>query len=231
MRSKDPPERRLDPFARLRQVVTLGALTIALVHIVWPSLAIDAITFGLLLIAVLPWLAPLVKSLELPGGWKIELQEMKDATYKAKDAGLLSPASETPSVSHSFQLVAESDPNLALAGLRIEIERRLVTLCEKHQIQVRSRSVGQMLRALDQKGVLTPEQRSALHDLTGLLNSAVHGAKVDTRTAAWAMEIAPDLLESLNRLIDPMGAKVFVQSEEPKFAHEGDMWVSPDERN
>lgn len=222
---KDQKSARSDPFKRLREAVTLGALAIALIHVLWPSLAIDAITLGLLVIAVLPWLAPLVKSLELPGGWKIELQELKEATDRAKDAGLLSPASNTPSASHSFQLVAASDPNLALAGLRIEIERRLVTLCEKHQIQVRSRSVGQMLRALDQKGVLTPEQRSALNDLTGLLNSAVHGAKVDNQAAAWAMDIAPDLLESLNRLIEPTGPKVFVQSNEPKFAHEGDMWV------
>jgi len=216
-----------DPFRRLRQVVTLGALSIALAHVIWPSLAIDAITLGLLVIAVLPWLAPLVKSLELPGGWKIELQEMKQATDKARGAGLLSSSPDSPTVSHSFQLVADSDPNLALAGLRIEIERRLVTLCEKNDLQVRSRSVGQMLRALDQKGILTSEQRSALSDLTGLLNSAVHGAKVDSQAADWAMEIAPDLLESLNRLIEPTGPKVFVQNDEPKFPQVDDMWVQP----
>lgn len=222
-----PDPTALDPFKRLRKAVTLGALSIALIHVIWPSLAIDAITLGLLVIAVLPWLAPLVKSLELPGGWKIELQEMKQATDKAKNAGLLSSSPHSPAVSHSFQLVADSDPNLALAGLRIEIERRLVTLCEKNDVQVRSRSVGHMLLALDQKGVLTPEQRSALSDLTGLLNSAVHGAKVDSQAASWAMEIAPDLLESLNRLIEPTGPKVFVQSDEPKFAQTDDMWVQP----
>lgn len=225
--SKDRKAPSGDPFKRLRQIVTLGALVVALVHVIFPTLAIDAITLGLLAIAVLPWLAPLVKSLELPGGLKIELKDVKEAADRAKDAGLLSPASSAPSASHSFQLVANSDPNLALAGLRIEIERRLVTLCEKNDIQVRSRGVGQMLRALDQKGVLTPEQRSALSDLTGLLNSAVHGATVDRQAAAWAMDIAPDLLESLNRLIEPTGPKVFVQSEAPKFAHEGDLWMEP----
>ena len=210
-------------------MVTLGALAMVLTHILWPSLAIDSITLGLLAIAVLPWLAPLVKSIELPGGLKIELQDLKEITDRAKDAGLLSATHDAPTVSHSFQLVADSDPNLALAGLRIEIERRLVTLCEKHDIQVRSRSVRQMLRALDQKEVLTPDQRSALADLTGLLNSAVHGASVDTQAAEWAMEIAPDLLDSLSRLTEPTGPKLYVQDNEPKFAQKGDLWVKPGE--
>lgn len=219
--------RQTPSLGRLRQFLTLGALALALVHLIWPSLAIDAITLGLLAIAVIPWLAPLVKSFELPGGLKVELQEMQAATAKAEEAGLLPATSNSPKVDHSFQLVAESDPNLALAGLRIEIERRLLALCEKHQIQVRSKGVGQLLRALDERGVLTPEQRSALSDLTGLLNSAVHGASVDPQAATWAMDIGPTLLESLNRLAEPEGSKIFVQKEEPKFALDGDLWVEP----
>ena len=224
-RIKDP--KHVAALTRLRQFLTLGALGLALVHLIWPSLAIDAITLGLLVIAVIPWLAPLIKSVELPGGWKVELQEMQDATAKAKEAGLLQVTPNAPKVDHSFQLIAESDPNLALAGLRIEIERRLLTLCEKHRIQIRSKGVGQLLRVLDERGVLTPEQRSALNDLTGLLNSAVHGATVEPQAAAWAMDIGPPLLESLNRLIEPDGPKVFAQKDEPKFALDGDLWVEP----
>ena len=48
----------------------------ALAHIVWPELKIDAITIALLVIATLPWLAPLVKSIELPGGWKLEFAQI-----------------------------------------------------------------------------------------------------------------------------------------------------------
>lgn len=213
---------------RLRQVVTLVALMLALGHILWPTLAIDAITLGLLVIAVVPWLAPLVKSLELPGGWKVELRELQAAAAKAKEAGLLTVSTARFKPEHTFLQVAEMDPNLALAGLRIEIERRLVALCEKRQVAVRSRGVSQLLRALDQHGVLTPEQRSALSDLTGLLNSAVHGATVDPQTAAWAMDIAPDLLESLDRLLEPDGSKVFVQKEQPRFSKDGDLWFKPE---
>src|SRR5690606_28354439 len=103
---------------RVRRIVTLVALVFALAHLLFPSLAIDAITLGLLAVAIIPWLAALVKSLELRGGWKVELQEMYQVSSRAQVAGLISAASDSPSPGHSFQLVADRDPNLALAGLR-----------------------------------------------------------------------------------------------------------------
>ena len=63
----------------LRYIVTSGALLLILIHLVWPKLAIDAITIVLFVTAFLPWLAPIFKSLELPGGWKFEFQELRRA--------------------------------------------------------------------------------------------------------------------------------------------------------
>lgn len=187
---------------RLRRIVTLMALLLAM--------------------AVIPWLAPLIKSLELPGGWKVELQEMYQVAARAQNAGLIDSDADAPIPEHSFQLIADRDPNLALAGLRIEIERRLLRLSEQHQIPLRSRGMSQILRELDKRGILTNDQRSVLADLMGLLNSAVHGAKVDQATSTWAMEIAPGLLQSLDKLTEP---KIFVQPDEPKDAKDGDLWI------
>jgi hypothetical protein len=53
---------------------------VALAHAIWPSARIDAATVALLVIAVVPWLAhllhlaPNLKSVELPGGVKLEFQ-------------------------------------------------------------------------------------------------------------------------------------------------------------
>ncbi len=60
---------------RLRKVITLIALALALAYLLLPSLTIDHITLILLAFALIPWLTPLVKSLEAPGGWKIELRD------------------------------------------------------------------------------------------------------------------------------------------------------------
>jgi hypothetical protein len=39
------------------------ALVVAAIHLLWPAVQIDAITLGLLLLAVVPWLGPLFKSI------------------------------------------------------------------------------------------------------------------------------------------------------------------------
>lgn len=202
------------PMKRLRQIVSLGALLLALVHIIWPQLAIDAVALALIVIAILPWLAPLVKSLELPGGWKVEFQELQKAELRAESAGLLAEVPSQGDAAFSFQSIAVRDPNLALAGLRIEIEKRLSLLAEIHGLNLRMASssngdlkprrpmsVGQALRALAQAEILTGEERSILSDMVNMLNAAVHGAEVDSRAATWAIEIGPRLLASLDERI------------------------------
>jgi len=188
---------------RLRQVVSLGGLLLALAHILWPKLAIDAVALALIVIAILPWLSPLVKSLELPGGWKLEFQELQKAASRAETAGLLAAEPNEPEVLFSFQSIANRDPVLALAGLRIEIEKRLALLAEAHRLNSGQRSlgVGQLLRLLAQAEVLTNEERSILADMVNLLNSAVHGADVDPRAATWAIDVGPRLLTSLDERV------------------------------
>lgn len=55
----------------IQLAITFSALFVALVHTYAPDLTIDGTTVSLLAIAVLPWLAPLFKAIELPGGVKI----------------------------------------------------------------------------------------------------------------------------------------------------------------
>ena len=198
----------LIPLKRLRQVVSLGALLLALSHIIWPLLAIDAITLALIIIAILPWLAPLVKSLELPGGWKVEFQELQKVASRAETAGLLAVEASQKEVDFSFQSIANSDPILALAGLRIEIEKRLSQLTKIHNLNQRHpMGVGQALRALAQAEVLTNEERSILSDMVNILNSAVHGGDVVPHVASWAIDIGPRLLTSLDERISEAESK------------------------
>ena len=68
----------------LKIIVSILALLAIAAKLEWPELKIDAVVFGLFVVAVLPWLAPLVKSVELPGGLKIELQEIKELAEEAK---------------------------------------------------------------------------------------------------------------------------------------------------
>lgn len=182
---------------RVQRSITLGALAVALLHVLFPSITIDAITISLIVIAVLPWLGPLAKSVELPGGLKVEYQEQLDrAADEAAKVGLLGkPGNKVQE--YSFQLVAEQDPNLALAGLRIELERQLRALAEAVGVGTRMQGARRLISELHKQEVLTGDEQEVLLELIRLLNDAVHGADVGHRASSWAMEIGPRLLASL----------------------------------
>jgi len=188
---------------RTQVFITVVALIVAIVHVVWPNITIDGVTVFLLVVALLPWLIPLLKSLEFPGGWKVEFQELEKARNKVDKAGLLSKRSRKKRVvAYSFESVLDKDPNLALAGLRIEIEKRLLQIAKLNHLDATRASVGQLLRLLNQRQILTPQESMALYDMSGLLNAAVHGAEVDKRAADWAVEVGPKLLQGLDEKIE-----------------------------
>lgn len=180
-------------------VISIFALLIAIAHMWLPNVTIDAITLALIVIAIVPWLGTLFKSLEFPGGWKIEYHDLKMVERRIDEAGLLTTTEEVNGeTKYSFLLVAGEDPNLALAGLRIEIEKRLIKLAESKGIDSPKATIRALLRTLTQAEVLSSEEYSVLSEMLDLLNSAVHGKKVDHRAAEWAIDIGPRLLASLD---------------------------------
>lgn len=184
---------------RIQLIITISSIALAIAHLIYPDIKIDAITITLLIVAFVPWLAPLFKIIEFPGGWKIEFQDLERAKEDAKDAGLLTPKNgRGGGAEFAFQAISSEDPNLSLAGLRIEIEKRLNSIAVSHDILVKNAGVGRLISILDKEKILDRRESSALRDIIGLLNSAVHGADVDQKAFEWAMEIGPNLLFSLD---------------------------------
>lgn len=181
-------------------VITLIAALLAIVHEWLPRIEVDAITVTLLGIAVLPWLGSLFKSVELPGGVKVEYQDLEKAEKKVEESGLI-PQELTlrPMQKHeySFQSVSGNDPNLALSGLRIEIESRLKNLAEERKVKTHGYGVNNLTRSLEKTGVLSHEEAVAIRELLPLLNRAAHGAKVDDSAFGWAMDFGPRVLGAL----------------------------------
>jgi len=180
----------------LKVAISVIAAVGLVVHIAVPKLAIDAISLGLLIIAVLPWLAPLVKAAELPGGFKIEFQDVKAAAERvaagAPDVTTLSPPSEP-----SYLAFSEQDTSLAFVGLRIEIEKRLRALAERSGIP-KSRPLMQLTKELQERGVLSSESASGLRELINLGNQAAHGVQVGPNVAYSAVEFGPRVLQVLD---------------------------------
>lgn len=182
--------------------ITSTAFLLFIIHLIFPELKIDAISITLLIVAILPWLAPLFKSIELPGGLKVEFQELKNAEEKAIKAGLIKQTPLKHEAKYSFLNVATIDPNLALAGLRIEIEKLLIHICEKNNISIGRLGIGQLMHLLTENQILSNAENAALADMLATLNRAAHGYDYDERTGKWAIEFGPKLLESLNEKIN-----------------------------
>jgi hypothetical protein len=110
----------------------------------------------------------------------VTLEELEDASRRLEGAGFdLTGVSVplTPGV------VLDEDPNLALAFLRIELEKQL-----RKVIRSTLEAPTGILELTYEKGYFTGSQASALVHLLTLLNSAVHGALVTKDAPAWVDE-------------------------------------------
>ena len=184
---------------RLPGVYFVSAVAAALAFLDVLVIDVSLTALGLLLLAALPWLAPIIKSLKLPGGGEVEFRDnLARVEEEAGRVGLIAqPRGRAKKL--SYMDVAPDDPNLALAGLRIEIETRLRNIFEKRDIALRKGTLLDMLKQLERRGILSPEESGVLRDLRSLLNKAVHGAKVDQDAANWAIEIGPKILAALDK--------------------------------
>ena len=180
-----------------KTAITVGALLVFAIRLVFPSLPIDAISLGLLVIAVLPWLSSLIKSAELPGLGKIEFQDVKSAVDKIESIEASGPADSSSENQASYLAIAEQNPSLALVGLRIEIEKRLRALSEKAGIP-KSRPLTQLTHDLAERNLLTQRSVGGLLDLITLGNQAAHGVEVSEDAAYSAVEFGPEILRTLD---------------------------------
>src|ERR1041384_3247319 len=157
-------------YSWIRILLTAAAGSLAVVHLLWPMLAIDTVTLALIVLAALPWYLPLLKSLELPGRIKIELRDVKTATEKITSEAITGkgelkagPAAVsgrgevrfTDSIG-TLRHVADRDPTLAVVGFRIEIEKRLLQIAEANQIDVRRMPLSRLVGELRTREILPP---------------------------------------------------------------------------
>ena len=188
------------------KLISAGALVLALVHLLFPKLSVDSTTAILVLIAILPWLAPLIKSIEIPGVGKLEYRDFQNIINRAESEGLL--VSETEAVKPDnideplFALIASDDLNLALAGLRIEIERRLIEMAKVCGMGYKRQGIIRLVHRLHEKGAISNNERFIISEMVELLNQAVHGARVNKDAADVVIEIGPKLLAALDKRVD-----------------------------
>src|SRR5262249_13190432 len=69
----------------LAACISGACLAVSVGHLIWPE-RVDAILLGLLALGTLPWLAPYIKSLQLPGGWLLQFHKLERKVNEALGA-------------------------------------------------------------------------------------------------------------------------------------------------
>lgn len=177
--------------------ISLLACLALVVRIAFPQLKIDAVSLGLLALAVLPWLSPLVKSAEFPGAFKIEFQDVQTAVEKISLPAAADPPGPAAEATYSYMSVVSTNPDLALVGLRIEIEKRLRQLARLTDTKS-SVALPRIVSELRSYGILDQTTAGGLNDLISLGNQAAHGATVSPEAAQFAAHWGARVLEALD---------------------------------
>ncbi|PKA99470.1 hypothetical protein B0O79_3181 [Flavobacteriaceae bacterium MAR_2009_75] len=204
----------------IKIIITIIGVLLATTHLIFPKINIDLITVFLIAIAIVPWVESLFKSVELPGGLKLEFQDLERIELEAKEAGLIKDDSEEDSQieyldkDYVFVDLAKTNPSLALVSLRIEIEKRLRQIAEKYSIESNRYSMSRTLQILSKKGILTAQENSTMRDMISTLNHAAHGMEFDQRTAEWIIDNGPQIIDSLDSKIHIRGGAFSHQNPE-----------------
>ena len=186
-------------------IVSIIFIGLFVLRIKYPQLKIDAISIILIILAIFPWYSKNIKVLELNGIGKVELvsdKEKEELEEKVAKIGISKNVKkENPAELYSFYNIRYTDEKLALAGLRIEIEKELQRIAEKGQINSSYMGVGMLTEELSRYGLITNNEYALIRDIIGVLNKAVHN-KLDNYRGTdvdWVFKLGIDVLDSLKQ--------------------------------
>ena len=163
-----------------------------------------------------------LKNADLPGGVKINLQEtIKEAEELSEGIGEVNipedkrdlpvlPITEAnarmiandlrPSPSgldlNYYRDLAQKDPNIALAGLRIELELMTQNLAKGFSIEFDPRySIRKLAADLHRNNAITADQRELITKVSSVCNAAAHGQPITLPEAIQTIDSAEVLAE------------------------------------
>lgn len=177
---------------RLRVAVSLGAGVLILVHHVWPAIEIDAITLGLVAVGLLPWLTSILESAKFPGGWEVKFREIEEAGSEIVRSHSDSETKQDGQRLHEPEL----DSNLALVGLRIDLERVLRALSQDDP-PAKKLPLQRLVSNLRSAGKIDASTEQGLLRIVDAGNRAAHGAAVEPGVGQWVRESGPRIISAL----------------------------------
>jgi hypothetical protein len=186
--------------------------------LVWPAVVV---TVMLLFRKEVRRLVTAIRKLRLPGGTEVDIGELVDEAEESAERakGASQAVEESASLKEEidrlmsvaagqrisltaaaldldyYRSIALTDPNLALAGLRMGMERALADIAARVNIPQKPQLIttARVAKALAERGVLPQELRSLARELAEITNAAVHGQQITSADALRAIDAAEPL--------------------------------------
>ncbi|HAS68798.1 MAG: hypothetical protein UV37_C0016G0009 [Candidatus Collierbacteria bacterium GW2011_GWA1_42_60] len=178
---------------------------ILLLHLFRASFVqIDNTTILLMLLVLLTPFASHIKKIKF-GDFEAEInQDIKKAEQQAKEikseGGDKEQVIKKNSVIEELEELAAKDPVLALAKLRIEIEKKLKRLYTFKETV--PSGIKMMTQVLAGTGVISNKLRRLILDVTSILNRVVHGEDIPTETNIdKILNIGSEILDELDYIL------------------------------
>jgi hypothetical protein len=192
----------------------------------WDAVQVDSITLALIGLLLLIPLADLIRKIKV-GEFEAEIGRDEVAKVQAKAATELppSPEEELGISKKEVRELLRSDPRLALAKIRIELEealKRLYSATAESEPDLRRMSLGRLVDGLVERQVLRGAVASSVRDVIALANRAVHGERVEPGAAEELATLGVRLVHEvrqtyLERMLKPIERDVITTEEVNRY--------------
>ena len=139
---------------------------------------------------------PPERGVEVPLEVGVEVPESQSIPPDFQEKVITGIVSEDP------LLFTAEDPNLVLAALRIEMEKKIREIAQVSNIPAKERTVNNILDSLVNQRRIPHSTSRFLADILQICNRAVHGAVVDAFSAARVLRIGKDAINWIDSIIE-----------------------------
>lgn len=183
----------------IRCAISIVPLLLIFARLVNPNLKIDDTTLYLLAIALIPWLGFLIKTLELPGGIKIETKALEEAAVKAGLLPSVQPMSFVQKAQAYLPAKVTSKQEMVRKGFELIDAIRQTAI--KNNINVGEdlkSSIDELAKKLPDE-IMDSQKKEVVKEVLTFIDQALDGRPVNQGAFHIVNIIATHLVDSLKQ--------------------------------
>lgn len=192
-------------------LVSALALLLLVIHTFgWGALRVDSTSIFLLVLIVLAPLSDLIKKIKF-GEFEAEIgsREIEKVSESLSFSGADKPSIPVQIQSDIPKLV-ESDPQLGMAKLRIELEKIIKVIyfrVERPDFDIDRVPLSRLMNELAEKRVIPIALLSSIRDVLSLANRAIHGESIKASDAESLAHLGVKVIAELRRIFRGLPGK------------------------